>query len=265
LLIFYLQLIGAFDTLHGFAVGEETENLEVAPRTGWAAEAAGWTKTYEKVTGKSIDEDVQEPSNDPLKFWIFSNACVSPKKWLEAPTNEDDSYRIYLSDSSRTRKDVLEHIFKPLLGDVFAFNVVQQTFESLGIKRDYQYLLKVSNTVDTSRFFNDSKAGPDPEVPLKALHHFCRDSTNLVQAFWLATVCRDAVAQAAKQKEEKTYGKISSTEAGKYTLEFLVILDGCCVAYTRLTVFAAFTIIIQSASGTSYCDNFESVCWYLSV
>jgi hypothetical protein len=154
LLIFYLQLIGAFDTLHGFAVGEETENLEVAPRTGWAAEAAGWTKTYEKVTGKSIDEDVQEPSNDPLKFWIFSNACVSPKKWLEAPTNEDDSYRIYLSDSSRTRKDVLEHIFKPLLGDVFAFNVVQQTFESLGIKRDYQYLLKVSNTVDTSRFFN---------------------------------------------------------------------------------------------------------------
>lgn len=111
----------------------------------------------------------------------------------------------------------------------------------------------------------DSKTGPDPEVPLKALHHFCRDSTNLVQAFWLATVCRDAVAQAAKQKEEKTYGKISSTEAGKYTLEFLVILDGCCVAYTRLTVFAAFTIIIQSASGTSYCDNFESVCWYLSV
>ena len=71
----------------------------------------------------------------------------------------------------------------------------------------------------------DSKTGPAPEVPLKALHDFCRDSTSLARAFWLATVCRDAVAQEAKQKEEKTYGKISSTEAGKYTLNFLVFLS----------------------------------------
>jgi hypothetical protein len=153
MLIFYLQLVGAYDILHGFEVGEETENLEVAPKTGWALEATGWTKTYEKVTGESIDEDVQQPSNDTLKFYIFSNACVSPKRWLEAPTNEDGSYLIYLSDSSRTRKDVLQHIFKPLLGDVFAFNVVEQTFGSLGIKHDYQYLLKVSNTIDTTQFF----------------------------------------------------------------------------------------------------------------
>ena len=81
---------------------------------------------------------------------------MPPKRWLEAPTNKDGGYRIYLSDSSRTRKDVLEYIFKPLLGDVFAFNVVQQTFESLGIKDDYQYLLKVSNTIDTSNFFMQS-------------------------------------------------------------------------------------------------------------
>jgi hypothetical protein len=148
----YLQLIGAYDTLHAFAPGEETENLEVTPKTGWALEAAGWTKTYEKVTGKSIDEDLQQPSNGPLKFCIFSHACVPPKRGLQAPTNEDGGYRIYLSDSSRTRKDALEHIFKPLLGDVFAFNVVQQTFESLGIKHDYQYLLKVSNAIDTSHF-----------------------------------------------------------------------------------------------------------------
>jgi hypothetical protein len=111
----------------------------------------------------------------------------------------------------------------------------------------------------------DSKTGTGPEVPLEALLRFCRDSTALVQAFWLATVCRDAVAQAATQKEEKTYGKISSAEAGKYTLEFLVIPDDCCVAYTRLTAFTGFTMIIQSASGTSYCDNFESVYWYISA
>ena len=152
MLIFYLQLIGAYDTLHGFEVGEETEDPEVTGKTGWAVEAGGWTKTYEKVTGKSIDEDVQQPSSDPLKFYIFSHACMPPKRWLEAPTNKDGGYRIYLSDSSRTRKDVLEYIFKPLLGDVFAFNVVQQTFDSLGIKNDYQYLLKVSNTIDTSQF-----------------------------------------------------------------------------------------------------------------
>jgi hypothetical protein len=71
---------------------------------------------------------------------------------------------------------------------------------------------------------SDTKSGTDPEVPLKALHHFCRDSTNLARAFWLATVCRDAVAQAAEQKEEKTYGKISSTEAGKHSLISLLFL-----------------------------------------
>lgn len=54
-----------------------------------------------------------------------------------------------------------------------------------------------------------------PEIPLKSVHSFCAESPNLVKAFLLATLCREAVAMAARQKEEKTYGKISCADAGR--------------------------------------------------
>jgi hypothetical protein len=52
-------------------------------------------------------------------------------------------------------------------------------------------------------------------ILLKALHVFCGESSDLVRAFMLATLCREAVANATRRKEEKTYGKLSSTDAGK--------------------------------------------------
>lgn len=110
---------------------------------GWFLEAKGWTKTYEETMGKSVDGENSDPPQEPLEFYNFAKACVAPINWLDSTAEEDGGYRIYLSDSSRTRRDVLIHIFKALLGDIFSYSVVNQVFESLGVKSDSRYLLRV--------------------------------------------------------------------------------------------------------------------------
>jgi hypothetical protein len=60
--------------------------------------------------------------------------------------------------------------------------------------------------------------------PMQSLYEFCRSSEELVRAFWLATLCREAISQAATEKEEKTYGKISSEESGRLVLIILFIV-----------------------------------------
>lgn len=49
---------------------------------------------------------------------------------------------------------------------------------------------------------------------MTSLYDFCRASEELVRAFWLAILCRQSVAEAATEKEAKTYGKVSSKEIG---------------------------------------------------
>lgn len=51
-------------------------------------------------------------------------------------------------------------------------------------------------------------------TPLKSLHTFCSESADLVKAFMLGALCREAVAKAAIKTEEKTYGKVLSSEKG---------------------------------------------------
>jgi hypothetical protein len=145
------QLANAYDVLHRYETGTDEGDIAVAHVTpsSWGLEAVGWTSKYEKITKKLIDDDVLMCPTDPMKFYAFAGACVAPKKWMEASFNsEAGGYNIYLSDSSRTRSEILARVFKPLLGDIFSFNVVNQIFESLGIKSDYEYLLKVSSPVD---------------------------------------------------------------------------------------------------------------------
>ena len=60
----------------------------------------------------------------------------------------------------------------------------------------------------------EAKAISPDEVPLKSLHSFCSESADLVKAFMLGALCREAVAKAAIKTEEKTYGKILSSEKG---------------------------------------------------
>lgn len=104
----------------------------------------GWISTYERIHGKR-DEDAEDPTIImPLTFSAFANACVPPPRPDSATARGNRKIEIYFSDSSKTRREVITHVFKPLLGDIFAFNVVDSLFESLGIKDDSSYLLKVN-------------------------------------------------------------------------------------------------------------------------
>ena len=54
------------------------------------------------------------------------------------------------------------------------------------------------------------------ELPMEAIYLFCRNSEELVRAFWLATLCHEAISQVAEEQEEKTYGKVLKEELGAY-------------------------------------------------
>jgi hypothetical protein len=176
-----------------------------------------------------------------LNFSTFANACVSPKIDESTNSQKNPKIEVYLSDSSKTRREILVHIFKPLLGDIFAFNVVNSIFGALGIVEDSDYLLRLFGewfmTLSTdaashnsfcrlyspmARYLQemaskqlDKKNVDKHEIALEALHTFCAESDELVRAFMLGALCREAVAKAATKKEEKTYGKISSADKGK--------------------------------------------------
>jgi hypothetical protein len=144
------QIVSAFDILHQFEMGtsEATEEDQLAPKSSWVIEALGWTATHEQITRKSIDADIPQISTAPVKFYTFAKACVPPKdwqNWKDSKADKEEGYRVYLSDSSKTRRDILVHIFKPLLADIFAFKVVNRVFESLGLNNDDEYVLKVSS------------------------------------------------------------------------------------------------------------------------
>ena len=140
------QVTSAYDILTKFDIGGIDNGAESASskRSTWALETIGWTTTYEQITGKSIDAGALASPDDPLKFHMFASACVPPKHWMNGPLDGEEGYRVHLSDSSKTRREVLVYIFKPLLGDVFAFSSVNRVFETLGIKDDYDYISKVS-------------------------------------------------------------------------------------------------------------------------
>ena len=63
---------------------------------------------------------------------------------------------------------------------------------------------------------NRSVGGEGSKEPLLlALYQFCSEATDLVRAFLLAALCRDAISIATKKKEAKTYGIVSSAASGK--------------------------------------------------
>jgi hypothetical protein len=144
------QIAGAYDILHRYEMGadEGDHSVDVVAPSTWGLEAAGWTSTYEKITKKLIDDDVVQYPAESMKFHEFASALQPPKKYMEAEFDTDNGgYSVHLSDSSKTRREILVRIFKPLLGDIFSFNVVNQLFEALGIKKDCEYLLKVRQSL----------------------------------------------------------------------------------------------------------------------
>ncbi|KAG7337367.1 Rab3 GTPase-activating protein regulatory subunit [Nitzschia inconspicua] len=233
------QVTGAYEILHKYETSNQLGDcsMEVKQPNNWGLEAAGWTSTYLKVTKKLIDSEITSPPTDPMMFYEFATCVRPPKKGKGAKFDkENGGYAVYLSESSRTRRDMVARIFRPFVSDVFSYKVVNQIFDSLGLKKEYEYKLhcfgewfvglsiKVAtkNAVfavnspsirwlkDIVSSQIDATADVDQIMPMKSLYRFCRESEDLIRAFWLATLCRQAVYEVAKEKEEQTYGKIES-------------------------------------------------------
>jgi len=146
---YHAQLVEAYDLLHEFETKnsvDDEQDERVPPRSAWAVEAMAWLTMHETVTGKSVDSSVIQQTRPVLQFWAFAKACSDSKQIIPLTKGSSNMrHNIHLTDSTKSRKEVLVHIFKPLLRDIFAFNVVSSIFSSLGIKDDTNYLLKVSS------------------------------------------------------------------------------------------------------------------------
>lgn len=202
---------------------------EKAEHTGTRApfveEALGWTATYEKVTGSAIPDTIADSAHERLRFSAFAASVAFP-----SDDNYRDTMQIYFADSSRTRRDILVHVFRPLLG-WFSSSIVESLLDILGIRSDTAYVQKcfgewfatlssghmVKNGLalpesPMNRFLEEmatQQVGTEGVVPLESLQAFCRQSTDLIRAFVLATICRRAVVRAVGRIENSNYGKIS--------------------------------------------------------
>lgn len=237
---YYTQICAGYEILHKYEkenIENEEGSVEVKQPESWGLEAAGWTSTYLKITNETLDRDVVFPAESPMLFWQYASCLVPPKRWKTAEFDANNGgYAVYLSDSTRTRRDIVTRIFQPLVGDVFSFKVLNQVFDSLGIKNHHEYKLKcfgewfvglpikkatknvvfaqfspsirwlkeiVSSQIDSAPKDNNAEI-----KPMDSLYRFCRESEDLVRAFWLAALCRQAIFEVATEKQDQTYGTV---------------------------------------------------------
>lgn len=225
----------------------------------WILESVGWASLYEECVDVDLDEDV--PSVDigakKATFSQFATSCTLPND-----PNEAQRLRIYFSQSSRTRKDILNHVFKPLLADVFSFKVVYSIFDSMAIQDDVPYLSKCfgewimtlsvkevcrkgllapAHQSPLLRFLQDIAAKQleknslsEGEVVLGVLHSFCTQATDLVRAFMLAVMCREAAETVSSKREKITYGKILASRVVEDWEVLLRKLRVCLLVSIRL-------------------------------
>jgi len=171
-LVIHERIVAAYDVLHRYEsasysddeeddIEEETDNEindlseRTAPRTPWAVEAMAWIDTYEKVSGCSVDANLRLTPDQRrsmnrkglgLSFSTFFKACmpkeIAPNHYGDHRKHDADALYIFLTDSTRSRIPILEHIFSPLLKDIFVFKVVNSVFDCLGIREEYAVLQK---------------------------------------------------------------------------------------------------------------------------
>lgn len=247
----------AFDVLYKFEITKHDSSQQQAKTPShWAAEAMAWASTYEQVTGSSSDAANSETSRERILFSEFATSCTFP----EVTDRAKHPVKVFFSESSRTRRDVLEHVFKPLLADVFSFNVVYSIFDLLGTRSDCKYIQKCfgewfmtlsvreaytnglySDAPPMVRLLQDLVArqlssGPirDDEVALGVLCKFCEESSDLVRAFMLGALCLEAVSRASTQKEKWSYGKVQSTRMVNDWKSMLRKLRVCLLVSLRL-------------------------------
>lgn len=95
------------------------------------------------MSGANLDENVIKKREAVAKFAAFASSCSSFDQ-IKVADPLSKNFKVCLSDSSRTRKEVLVRIFTPLLQDVFSFSVTNTILEHLGLTDDIDYLQTVS-------------------------------------------------------------------------------------------------------------------------
>ena len=119
------------------------EATRLQPKSYWAIEAASWIRTHETVLGKDtlVAISREQPT---LRFADFCRCCARPGDKAVTRRHHDGRFRIYFSDSSKTRREALIHVFEPLMQDVFSYPVVNNILDGLGLDDDPGYVLSVS-------------------------------------------------------------------------------------------------------------------------
>lgn len=247
-----------FDLLHKYegTVVKSATVLTGTPDFWWGAEAMGWLETYEKCLGISIDTLPEMLPSGSLRLSSLFSSCH-----LETAKDQmvQQEMIILFSESSRIRREILVHVLRPLLGDIFSLNVVYTVFGTLGTRYDTNYMLQcfgewfmtlskdeitqgmLSSNPPMTRFLRDlatrtleSWDDTNPTIVLGTLHSFCRRSSDLVRSFLLATICREAAAKASINIEKSSYGKVLSRTVIEDWDKLLRQLRVCLLVSLRL-------------------------------
>jgi len=265
------QIISSYDELNKFETEcssfDEEGDVErsSSERSLWAPEALSWIKTHEEVTERGIDCDLQRLEEEPVVFSVFAKACLQDIQGSKPlPKNDKGERKLFLCDSTRDRKVILMHVFRPLLKDVFSYKTTQKIFKQMGLIDEHNALLKyfgewfmslpvmtaANVSIDrlsvTIRWLQEtiqhSTKREDYDVPkderknvlLEVLYKFCSESTDLPRAFLLSIACFEAISEAVKKLEEESYGEISREESVKPWAELLRKIRMCLLISLRL-------------------------------
>jgi hypothetical protein len=280
----FQQIVTAFDVLSRFEKGaEEGEGeQEASTPSHWTTEAMGWASTYELVMGIKLDSRSLSPREGGIPFAVFASACAFPADGTEYASRVP----VRFSESSRIRRGVLVHVFKPLLADVFSFGVVNSIFDVLGMSDDRKYLLKCFGdwfmTLTPKEVFEKGMSSPNSpmirwlqdlacqeldedkgqdhhNVTLNVLYAVCEESEDLVHSFMLSSLCLEAVGKASSQKEKETYGKISTVQEVKGWESLLRKLRVCLLVSLRLKGkrIGAFPITVRNVDADDIFSVYE--------
>eukprot|EP00594_Rhizosolenia_setigera_P007324 CAMPEP_0178943576 /NCGR_PEP_ID=MMETSP0789-20121207/2663_1 /TAXON_ID=3005 /ORGANISM="Rhizosolenia setigera, Strain CCMP 1694" /LENGTH=1049 /DNA_ID=CAMNT_0020623185 /DNA_START=1221 /DNA_END=4370 /DNA_ORIENTATION=- len=320
---YHNSLVSTFDIVHNYEInilssnnnnnnnsgsnfGDDTDEDEdlLSPRTPWQIEALKWIDTDRVIRGEAtIDLPREDEKNDsplsnqmdPIHLSTFAKTCTRKSQKddnleinnisIHDEDEESSSVPMQFCDSTKDRKIVLAHVFRPFLQDIFVYNVVNSIFNSMKLENDLSLLqqyfcewfmslpaetaaksstfgtwcpiLRWLQEILTKEYENEENV---VTIPLKPILDNCAASSDLPKAFLLASVCLEAVSIVSKLQEKKTYGKVLSLEAMKPWENLLRKLRICLFIYFRLGDYGKttqFPINPKNIEAGSYFSVFE--------
>lgn len=253
------QIIKAYDILYKFETTPKGEdrNQDIRNPSHWVMEGMGWASTYQRVARINLNQETQL-GGKVLCFCSFASGCQESNETVSSKGSS--KIKVYFSDSSKTRRDILVHVFRPLLSDVFSSRITSSIFDTLGTGSDHSYVQKcfgewamtlpirelyqkglLAAQSPLTRFLKDIAAkqldkgsNAEDDVVLGVLYSFCATATDLVRSFMVAVVCRDAAEKAALRKEKLTYGRVVSSKVLRDWDGLLRKLRVCLLVSLRL-------------------------------